>query len=185
MIKRAKFVPVLFSILLVLSSALPPRAAGQSAQKAVVMAWDGTVSFFAQQLLRAGKLPNLAKLIEGGAFADDVLAGFPDEHRWGVNATLIGDAYLNFGLTGVVVVMWIYGALLKLIYMKFRRGQLHSAVYVLAIVYGMQILWGSIEVWPQAVVVLTFAFAIALLGETIFKLRFANSRLGFATHGER
>lgn len=120
-----------------------------------------------------------------GVYIVDVLAGFPDEHRWGVNATLIGDAYLNFGLAGVVVVMAIYGALLKIIYLKFRQGRLHGAVYVLAAVYGMQMLWGSIEVWPQAVVVLGFALGIALLGETVFKLRLTGARLGLAANGER
>ena len=38
-------------------------AYGQSAEKAIVLAWDGTVPVFVHELLRDGKLPNLAKLI--------------------------------------------------------------------------------------------------------------------------
>ena len=32
---------------------------------------------FVHEMLRSGQLPNLAKLIEGGAFADDVIPCFP------------------------------------------------------------------------------------------------------------
>lgn len=49
---------------------------GQAAPKAIVLAWDGAVPAFVHEMLRDGKLPNLAELIEGGAFADDVMPGF-------------------------------------------------------------------------------------------------------------
>jgi predicted AlkP superfamily phosphohydrolase/phosphomutase len=49
----------------------------QSAPKAMVLAWDGTVPAFVHDMLRDGKLPNLAKLIDGGSVADDVMPGFP------------------------------------------------------------------------------------------------------------
>jgi predicted AlkP superfamily phosphohydrolase/phosphomutase len=87
-------------MLLVLTWALPTCAAGQSAQKAVVMAWDGTVSIFAQQLLRAGKLPNLAKLVEGGAFADDVIAGFPSKTAPGFASLMTGAPPRLTGISG-------------------------------------------------------------------------------------
>jgi len=98
--KRAHFFPRLCYILLALSWALPPCAAGQSAQKAVIMAWDGTVSLFAQQLLRAGKLPNLAKLIEEGAFADDVMAGFPSKTAPGFASLMTGAPPRLTGISG-------------------------------------------------------------------------------------
>ena len=50
---------------------------GQSAPKAIVLAWDGTVPAFVHELLRDGKLPHLAKLIKDGSFADDVMPGYP------------------------------------------------------------------------------------------------------------
>jgi hypothetical protein len=106
-----------------------------------------------------------------GIFIIETLVGFADDRKWGVNATLIGDAYLNFGLLGVPLVMGIYGALLKTIYLKFRQGLLHSAIYALVTVYGMQMLWGSIEVWPQALTILCFAFAVIALGNSVFTLR--------------
>jgi oligosaccharide repeat unit polymerase len=112
-----------------------------------------------------------------GIYIIEELVGFPDEHRWGIAATLIGDAYVNFGFCGVIIVMGVYGTLLKIIYLKFRQGVLHSTFYALAVLGGMQILWGSIEVWPQTLAVLSFAFAITLAGNTVFSLRDSGAEL--------
>ena len=53
------------------------RFCTDAADKAIVLAWDGAVPSFVHELLRLGKLPNLEKLIAGGAFADDVIPVFP------------------------------------------------------------------------------------------------------------
>ncbi|MET0500072.1 MAG: alkaline phosphatase family protein [Candidatus Binatia bacterium] len=66
----------LFSFL-VLAGSVPSGVYAQAPVKAIVLAWDGAVPAFIHELLRLGKLPNLAKLIEGGAFADDVTPVFP------------------------------------------------------------------------------------------------------------
>jgi predicted AlkP superfamily phosphohydrolase/phosphomutase len=63
--------------LIILTCAVPVRVQGETAQKAIVLAWDGAVPAFVHEMLRQGKLPNLAKLIEGGAFADEVMSVFP------------------------------------------------------------------------------------------------------------
>jgi len=119
-----------------------------------------------------------------GVYIIEELVGFPDEHRWGIAATLIGDAYVNFGFHGVIITMGVYGAALKMIYLRFRQGVLHSTVYALAVVAGMQMLWGSIEVWPQTLSMLLFAFAITLAGKTVFNLREDNPRAGLAQNRE-
>jgi predicted AlkP superfamily phosphohydrolase/phosphomutase len=49
----------------------------QAMPKAIVLGWDGTVPAFVHDMLHDGKLPNLAKLIEGGSFADDVMPSYP------------------------------------------------------------------------------------------------------------
>ena len=64
-------------VLFILACSFSTEVNGQSAPKAIVLAWDGTVPAFVHDMLRDGKLPNLAKLIEGGSFADDVMPGFP------------------------------------------------------------------------------------------------------------
>jgi oligosaccharide repeat unit polymerase len=100
-----------------------------------------------------------------GEFASD------DRKKWGVAASLVGDAYLNFGLLGVVAVMFLYGALLKILYLKFRQGVLHSAIYSLAIVMALKIFMGSIEVWSQALTTLSFVVVLILLGKTFFTIQ--------------
>jgi oligosaccharide repeat unit polymerase len=106
-----------------------------------------------------------------GVFIVDRLIGFGNEGKWGVNASLIGDAYLNFGITGVFIVMSLFGALLKFLYLQFRQGKLHGAIYALALLSALQAFWLSIEVWPQALVTLTFALLLIFLGKTLFRMR--------------
>src|SRR3970282_2493983 len=93
--------------------------------------------------------------------------------KWGLNASLIGDAYLNFELTGVVVVMLVFGALLKLLYLGFRQGKLHCAIYAVAVMSCVQIFWVSIEVWPQAFVTLSATGLLIYLGRTVLRVRYA------------
>lgn len=66
----------------------------------MVLAWDGTVPAFAWELLREGKLPNLAKLIDGGAFADDVLPVFPSKTAPGFAALITGAPPRVTGISG-------------------------------------------------------------------------------------
>jgi hypothetical protein len=107
-----------------------------------------------------------------GVFIVEELLGFgKNQERWGFNASLIGDAYLNFGLSAVVIVMLLFGALLKILYLKFRQGNLHCAIYTLALLSAVQAFWVSIDVWPQALTILSFAFVLILLGKTVFNLR--------------
>jgi predicted AlkP superfamily phosphohydrolase/phosphomutase len=65
-----------------------------------VLAWDGTVPSFVREMLRAGKLPNLAKLIEGGAFADDVKPGFPAKTAPGFASLMTGAPPSITGISG-------------------------------------------------------------------------------------
>jgi predicted AlkP superfamily phosphohydrolase/phosphomutase len=83
----------------ILASALPCATHAQTT-KAIVLAWDGTVSIFADELVRQGKLPNLAKLIAGGAFADDVTAGFPSKTAPGFASLMTGAPPRITGISG-------------------------------------------------------------------------------------
>ncbi len=92
------------SIIAILTYALvawvvPGATYGQTA-KAVVLAWDGTVPSFVDEMVREGKLPNLAKLIAGGAFADDVMAGFPSKTAPGFASLMTGAPPRLTGISG-------------------------------------------------------------------------------------
>jgi oligosaccharide repeat unit polymerase len=105
-----------------------------------------------------------------GVFIFETLVGFGKEEKWGVNASLIGDAYLNFGLIAVVLVMLLSGALIKILYLKFRNGSLHIAIYAISLFSALQICFISIEKWPQALVTLVFTYFLILIGNTIFRV---------------
>jgi len=100
MSKPRNFLRLLLYALLSLCCAWPLGAHAQSAPQAIVMGWDGTVSGFAQQLLRVGKLPNLAKLIEDGAFADDVVTAFPSKTASGFASLMTGAPPRVTGISG-------------------------------------------------------------------------------------
>ena len=88
------------SALVYLIFVLPPQAHTQTASKAIVIAWDGTVPSFVKQLIRDGKLPNLEKLIAGGAFADDVRPGYPSKTAPGFASLITGAPPRVTGISG-------------------------------------------------------------------------------------
>ena len=107
-----------------------------------------------------------------GVFIVEELVGFgKNQERWGFNASLIGDAYLNFGLGGVAIVTLLLGVLLKILYLKFRDGSLHGAIYCLALLSAVQAFWVSIEVWPQALSTVSFTVFLIWLGNTVLRVR--------------
>ncbi len=94
---RSSFVSALLGALLILSAA---PASAQSAQKAIVLGWDGTVPAFVGEMLSAGKLPNLAKLVAGGAMADDVTPVFPSKTAAGFASLMTGAPPRITGISG-------------------------------------------------------------------------------------
>ena len=91
---------VIVGTLLSLHFVLPPQTYAQAASKAIVMAWDGTVPSFVKELIREGKLPNLAKLIAGGAVAEDVMAGNPSKTAPGFASLMTGAPPRVTGISG-------------------------------------------------------------------------------------
>ena len=90
----------LIVVLALVFSFVPSSASAQSPTRAIVLGWDGTVPAFALEMVRQGKLPNLAKLIEGGAYADDVKAVFPSKTAPGFAALITGAPPRVSGISG-------------------------------------------------------------------------------------
>ncbi len=86
--------------LIIAGWARPARVHGQPPARAMVLAWDGATSAFIDALLREGKLPNLAKLIEGGAFADAVVPVFPSKTAPGFATLWTGAPPRKTGISG-------------------------------------------------------------------------------------
>ena len=147
--------------------------AGAIAIGPAVLGGDSFIGSLSWPLSKFIALPSRSS----GVYLVETLVGFVDDRKWALNSSLIGDAYLNFGLPGIVAVMVLYGALLKQLYLTFLRGGIHIVIYVLATLYGVNMLWVSIEVWPQALTVLCFAFAVNWLGRTVFQPRGTKTRI--------
>jgi predicted AlkP superfamily phosphohydrolase/phosphomutase len=96
---RNCFRKIVFLACAIFAAAIPGATHGQTA-KAIVLAWDGTVPTFVDELTRQGKLPNLAKLIAGGAFADDVRPGFPSKTAPGFASLMTGAPPRVTGISG-------------------------------------------------------------------------------------
>src|ERR1043166_2233401 len=93
-------VVLLFIAALAVFTAAPLTVVTQTPTKAIILAWDGTVPSFVREMLREGKLPNLATLIERGAFADDVKAGFPSKTAPGFASLVTGAPPNITGISG-------------------------------------------------------------------------------------
>jgi oligosaccharide repeat unit polymerase len=101
-----------------------------------------------------------------GVFIVETLVGLR-QPKWSFHATLIGDTYLNFGLIGVLVVMIVFGAILKKLYIQMTQGRINSAIYVLTIVYSMRIFFETIEKFSEMLLVLFFAFLVIQAGQIL------------------
>jgi predicted AlkP superfamily phosphohydrolase/phosphomutase len=103
MMRRFRILSALLAGCIGLLWAAATQVHGQPAPKAIVLGWDGAVPSFIHEMLGQGKLPNLAKLIEGGAFADDVTAVFPSLTAPGFASLLTGASPRITGITGIRV----------------------------------------------------------------------------------
>jgi predicted AlkP superfamily phosphohydrolase/phosphomutase len=100
MTRRTRAITLFFAAIITLLFAAPRFARGQTAAKAIVLGWDGAVPAFVHDMLREGKLPNLAKLIESGAFADDVTSVLPSKTASGFASLLTGAPPRVTGISG-------------------------------------------------------------------------------------
>ena len=75
-------------------------AQSQAPVRAIILSWDGSVPSFIHDLLRQGKLPNLSRLISGGAFADAVITVFPSKTAPGHASLWTGTTPRINGITG-------------------------------------------------------------------------------------
>jgi predicted AlkP superfamily phosphohydrolase/phosphomutase len=88
------------SLLLFLAWTGPSRAGAPTSAKAIVVGWDGAVPSFVRELVQQGQLPNLAKLIDDGAFADDVMSTFPSKTAPGFASLWTGAPPRVHGISG-------------------------------------------------------------------------------------
>lgn len=96
-----------------------------------------------------------------GVFIVEETMGFgPGARTWGLDSALMGDAYLNLGVPGVVVLCVVFGMALKGFYRRFREGGVHAAVYVLGMIYSIRVAFESIEKWGEMLTVLAFATGV-------------------------
>jgi predicted AlkP superfamily phosphohydrolase/phosphomutase len=97
---RANKIAALVYLIAAATWVIPCNLYGQPGPKAIVLAWDGAVPSFVLELLQEKKLPNLAKLIERGAFADNVLPVFPSKTAPGFASLLTGAPPRVSGISG-------------------------------------------------------------------------------------
>jgi predicted AlkP superfamily phosphohydrolase/phosphomutase len=100
MVTRRRPVAQSLAVLAVFSCFVIGPAFAAAATRAMVLAWDGAVPAFAEDMLRAGKLPNLATLIQGGAFAGDVTPVFPSKTAPGFASLITGAPPNVNGISG-------------------------------------------------------------------------------------
>jgi hypothetical protein len=93
-----------------------------------------------------------------GMFLAEELMNLPSAHLAALHSTLIGDAYLNFGLVGMVLVLGLAGFALKSLYAWFREGRVPLACLCLATIYAVRVFGEEINKWPEMMIVLTCAW---------------------------
>jgi hypothetical protein len=98
-----------------------------------------------------------------GVFMVQMLLPDSLERKWAFHATLIGDAYLNYGVVGVVITTIIFGIILRILYDQIRVNVSNTAIYAIAAVQSVRLFYESIEKFPETMVLLAFAVFVAQL----------------------
>ena len=80
-------------------------------------------------------LINLFKLnpneIETASFV--TYLGLGRNPTWGLGTNMIGGIYLSFGLTGVLIIMFLFGSFMRIIYNKSRSNIVYLIIYIIMI----------------------------------------------------
>lgn len=97
---RVRIIVVAVAIASTLAPWPAPPAAGQAPVRAIVLSWDGPRVAVVNELLRSGKLPNLAALIASGVFADSVTSVFPSKTAAGHASLWTGAPARITGISG-------------------------------------------------------------------------------------
>lgn len=85
--------------------------------------------------------------------------------RWGFSPTVFGEAYLNYGLLGLVLVPAAIGFLFHRLYRRVRSGRTSVLFYALLSIYLLRIIFESIEKWPEALTNLVMLWGITRFGQ--------------------
>ena len=85
---------------------------------------------------------------------------------FGVGPSILGDAYVNFGFIGFLVVPTLFGIVLRQLYEQFRKHKLRPAIYAIIAVYAVRITFESINKWSELVTVT--GFAVAAIAISVF-----------------
>jgi hypothetical protein len=108
-----------------------------------------------------------------GVYMAEELVGFDESapadvrSRWGFHATLIGDAYLNFGLLGVLAATIIFGIVLRILYLQIRLKISNIAVYALGLACALRLFFVSIENFPNVLVIMVFTVFVIQIGRLL------------------
>ncbi|WP_336326814.1 O-antigen polymerase [Halovenus sp. HT40] len=95
-----------------------------------------------------------------GAFIVETRMG---RDGFGVGPTLIGDAYVNFGLLGVIIVLSVFGLVLKWLYAQFVQHRIRPVIYAIVAVYAIRLMFESINKWSELVVVSGFTGIVVIV----------------------
>jgi oligosaccharide repeat unit polymerase len=104
-----------------------------------------------------------------GVFLAEHFVGFGSGKPWAFHSSLIGDAYLNFGLAGVLIATVIFGILLKRLYIGWKEGWIQGPVYLLSLLYGTRIFFESVEKFTEAWIVVAMTVVVVRAGQLTFR----------------
>lgn len=99
-----------------------------------------------------------------GVFLVEGVIGKP-QRKWGFSPTIFGEAYVNYGLLGLVLIPGAIGFLFQRLYSRVQSGRTSVLFYALLSVYGLRIIFESIEKWPETLVIVAMLWVITRFRE--------------------
>jgi len=103
-----------------------------------------------------------------GVFIIDELVGRA-ERPYGLHATLMGDAYLNFGIAGVFPICAALGASMRVLHQRFRHGQISTPMYALMYLSALRLFAESIDKWGESLFLILSTYLLFRLSALMFR----------------
>jgi oligosaccharide repeat unit polymerase len=102
-----------------------------------------------------------------GMYVIEVLHVGGFSQTWGYHSGLVGDAFINFGVWGIPIVLGLFGVIVIAISDWHARGRLPTAFYILLVLYSLRIFSESVDKYKELFQIICLAAAVYAGGRLI------------------
>lgn len=103
--------------------------------------------------------------IDGKSSGKYIIETLVGTDSFGIHPTIIGDTYLNYGLIAVPIILILFGAICRALYLAFKLEYVPLPLYTISAIYLLRIYYESVDKYKEFLVILLFMILFYKLGQ--------------------